>query len=209
MLGRGALVAFVCLGLGCAGEAPAVTPQSGSSPSSSPVVEVSPPAPAPSAGPSEPAGPEPVAEAPTAEPKPDDSGTAAATSKPGSCGCAPGDLMCALNCQKKKEKQAWEPIATPPPPSPPGSEFDRGAASQALSDAASKAKSCKQANGPTGAGKVLVVYGPSGRVTSATIDTPPYAGTPVGGCIAALFRNASIPAYNGNAVTVSKSFSIQ
>jgi hypothetical protein len=36
----------------------------------------------------------------------------------------------------------------------------------------------------------------------------PFAGTAVGGCVAGAFRRAHVPAFSGNAVTVSKSFAI-
>jgi hypothetical protein len=37
---------------------------------------------------------------------------------------------------------------------------------------------------------------------------PPFAGTPVGGCVAGVFKRARVPAFSGDPVTVSKSFSI-
>jgi hypothetical protein len=36
----------------------------------------------------------------------------------------------------------------------------------------------------------------------------PFAGTAVGGCVAGAFRRAKVPAFSGNAVTVSKSFAV-
>jgi len=42
----------------------------------------------------------------------------------------------------------------------------------------------------------------SGRVTSANIDGPPFAGTAVGGCIASKFRGATVPPVLGQPVTV-------
>jgi hypothetical protein len=55
---------------------------------------------------------------------------------------------------------------------------------------------------------VQVTFAPSGRVTSATVMGPPFAGTAVGGCVAGAFRRAKVPAFSGNPVTVSKSFAI-
>jgi hypothetical protein len=37
---------------------------------------------------------------------------------------------------------------------------------------------------------------------------PPFSGTAVGGCVASAFKRAKVPAFSGNAVTVSKSFAI-
>jgi hypothetical protein len=55
---------------------------------------------------------------------------------------------------------------------------------------------------------VQVTFATSGRVTTANVAGPPFGGTSVGGCVAGIFRKARIPAFSGNPVTVSKSFSI-
>lgn len=78
----------------------------------------------------------------------------------------------------------------------------------ALSGAAGGARGCKQPDGPTGSGKVRVTFSPAGNVSSATVEGPPFAGTPVGGCVAAAFRSAHVPPFDGAPVSVSKSFSI-
>lgn len=84
--------------------------------------------------------------------------------------------------------------------------FDRGAASAALGGI--NVQSCKKADGPTGSGHVKVTFDPSGSVSSAVVDSGPFPGTPVGGCIAGKFRGAHIPAFSGGPVSVGKSFSI-
>jgi predicted Zn finger-like uncharacterized protein len=93
-------------------------------------------------------------------------------------------------------------------PSSGVANFNTAAARTALANAAAAAPSCRKVGGPTGPGKALVTFAPSGRVTTATV-TGAFAGTSVGGCIASLFRKARVPAFNGAAVTVSKSFAIQ
>jgi predicted Zn finger-like uncharacterized protein len=98
-----------------------------------------------------------------------------------------------------------EPTAPGPSTAPP---FSKASAISALGSAASSAAGCKKAGGPTGVGKVQVTFAPSGRVTSATVMGPPFAGTAVGGCVAGRFRAAKVPAFAGSPVTVSKSFSI-
>jgi predicted Zn finger-like uncharacterized protein len=87
--------------------------------------------------------------------------------------------------------------------------FSVSAAQVALTQAATNAAGCKKPDGPTGSGKVQVTFATSGRVTSATVAGPPFAGTPVGGCVAGMFRKSKIPPYAGNPVTVSKSFMIK
>jgi predicted Zn finger-like uncharacterized protein len=86
--------------------------------------------------------------------------------------------------------------------------FDRGAAGAAMSGAAAAAQSCKKPDGPTGGGHVKVTFAPNGSVSSAVADAPPFAGTAVGGCVAAKFRAIHIPAFAGSAQGVGKSFTI-
>lgn len=87
--------------------------------------------------------------------------------------------------------------------------FNKGAAISALSSAAGSAAACKIPGGPTGSGKAIVTFAPSGRVTTANVVGGKFGGTSVGGCVASRFRRARIPAFSGSAVTVSKSFTIQ
>lgn len=86
--------------------------------------------------------------------------------------------------------------------------FDRAAAVAALDAAADQARSCQQAGGPSGTARVKVVFAPSGEVSSASVDHPPFAGTPVGGCIASAFRTIRVPAFDGDPVTLEKSVGI-
>jgi hypothetical protein len=87
-------------------------------------------------------------------------------------------------------------------------KFSRSAAVSALNAAAGAASGCKKPDGPTGRGRVSVTFAPSGRVTTAVVNGPPFAGTSVGGCVAAAFRRATVPPFDGSPVTVHKSFSI-
>jgi hypothetical protein len=89
------------------------------------------------------------------------------------------------------------------------SPFSVSAAQVALTQAASNAGGCGKSGGPTGSGKVQVTFATSGRVTSANVTGGSFAGTSVGGCVAGVFRKARIPAFSGNPVTVSKSFSVK
>ncbi|MCB9590338.1 MAG: zinc-ribbon domain-containing protein [Polyangiaceae bacterium] len=93
-------------------------------------------------------------------------------------------------------------------PDTAGAPFDEVAARNALASAAGSASSCKKADGPTGQGRAIVTFAPSGRVTSAVI-TGAFAGTTVGGCIARVFRGATVPAFSGGPKTVSKTFSVE
>ena len=84
------------------------------------------------------------------------------------------------------------------------STFDKSAAIAALTAAASAASSCRRGADPSGTATVFVTFAPSGRVTSANLSGPPFAGTATGGCIAAQMRTARVPRFSGSHVTVSK-----
>ncbi len=109
------------------------------------------------------------------------------------------------SASEKTEKKPDKP--EPAQPAISGS-FSKDAAVATLSVAASQATVCKRPEGPWGSGKCLVTFAPSGRVTTANVTGAPFAGTPVGGCVASVFRRAKIPSFSGDAVTVSKSFTI-
>ena len=94
------------------------------------------------------------------------------------------------------------------PPAGGGAEFSRSAAASALGAAAGAARGCKKPDGPTGTAKVKVTFAPSGNVTSSVVQGAPFAGTPVGGCIAAAFRSAKVPPFEGSPVPVTKSVTI-
>lgn len=101
------------------------------------------------------------------------------------------------------------PGPTPPPaPKPGGPPFNVAAAKGALNSAAANAAGCRAPAGPNGTGKVQVTFAPSGNVTSALIVAGPFGGTPVGSCVARMFRAAKVPAFDGSPMTVSKSFTI-
>ena len=93
--------------------------------------------------------------------------------------------------EKPGEKKPELPVPTD------GPQFNKGAAIAALSSAASASTSCKRPGGPTGSGKVIVTFAPSGRVTSANVAGGAFGGTPVGGCVASVFRRAKVPPFGG------------
>jgi hypothetical protein len=87
-------------------------------------------------------------------------------------------------------------------------EFSRDAAMIALQHVAADAMGCRQAGDPAGSARVVVTFAPSGRVTTANVGGV-YAGTLTGGCIAGRFRAATVPAFAGSHVTVSKTISVE
>jgi hypothetical protein len=85
-----------------------------------------------------------------------------------------------------------------------GGEFDKAAATAALGAAADQASGCRKEGDPSGVAVVHVTFSNAGRAMRATIEGPPFSGTATGGCIAAAMRNAKIPPYGGDRVTVTK-----
>jgi predicted Zn finger-like uncharacterized protein len=102
-----------------------------------------------------------------------------------------------------------EATPTPAVPSEPAGPFNREAAASALTAGAAQASACRKEGDPSGVASVVITFAPSGRVTSANIGGPPFAGTPTGGCIAAALRKVRVPAFDGDRVTVSKTVVIQ
>jgi hypothetical protein len=82
--------------------------------------------------------------------------------------------------------------------------FDRAAVAQAL--ASVNVASCKDKNGPTGPGHVVVTYVPDGTVSRAEVDLSPFAGTTAGDCIANKLRAARVQPFTGGSVKVGKAF---
>jgi hypothetical protein len=94
-------------------------------------------------------------------------------------------------------------------PPPEIKTFDRAAALLALSAAAGAAQGCKPPGGPTGSGKVRVTFAPNGSATSAALESGPFEGTPIAGCLLGVFRATRVPVFEGAPVSVSKTFSIR
>lgn len=101
-----------------------------------------------------------------------------------------------------------EAKAEPEEPELQAAPFSAAQAAGAMREATALASSCRRATDPSGQARVVVTFAPSGRVTRATISGPPFAGTTTGGCIASRFRGARIPAFSGEAVTVSKTVTV-
>ncbi len=93
-------------------------------------------------------------------------------------------------------------------PAPLASKQVEQNAAKALARSATFAQSCQPARGPSGSGKVRVVYDPSGSVKSVEILTARFRGTLTGSCVRQVFRRAKIPAFDGRAPTFIKTFNI-
>ena len=91
----------------------------------------------------------------------------------------------------------------------PTQRFDAKAAKAALATAAAQTPQCREKGGPAGKATVVVTFEASGKVSSATVSDPPFAGTSSGACIAAALKRATVPAFSGLPGTVTKIISIQ
>jgi predicted Zn finger-like uncharacterized protein len=101
------------------------------------------------------------------------------------------------------------PVARPTAaPAVEAGPFNMGEARARLGAAAAAAAGCKKAGGPTGTGRVVVLFAPSGGTQSATVSGPPFEATPTGACVAARFRAVRVPSFSGSPFSVSKSFTI-
>jgi len=110
--------------------------------------------------------------------------------------------------------------ASPAPPSRGAAyqEFDKQAATTALSKAAAAARECSGAADPHGTGRILVSFAPDGHVIGAAIEagglTSPEGrpsatdirGTSVGNCVEGIFRKARVPPFSGITVSIRKTF---
>ena len=129
---------------------------------------------------------------------------------PVAASCPPSEPLIQPDIPQVHDEPPIAPLPAPRPPrvvqSDAGPPFDRGAAAGALG--AVKLASCRSASGPTGSGHAKVTFEPTGKVSLADVDAPPFSGTPTGACIAAKFRAATIPKFTGSSVMVGKSFSL-
>jgi len=153
----------------------------------------------------------------TAAPKTAETKTPSATPKAAAAGAATPAPAAAGPAKESSLAAAMAGAAATPPPAAaaPAAQggggdqpFNMGEAKARLAAAASAAQGCKKPDGPSGSGRVVVMFAPSGAAQSATVSGPPFEGTPTGACVAARFRGVKVPAFTGSPFSVSKSFSI-
>ncbi|HSC87803.1 MAG TPA: hypothetical protein VLC09_11055, partial [Polyangiaceae bacterium] len=89
-----------------------------------------------------------------------------------------------------------------------GPPFDTPSAGAVLERAAQQASGCAEPGGPTGRGRVKVLYQQDGRALNAVVS-PPFHETQVGRCLVGLFKNTQVPAFGGEPVIVSKTFTVR
>jgi hypothetical protein len=110
------------------------------------------------------------------------------------------------------------PPVTPPAPTttaaaqpasggerPASDEFDRAEANEQLNKLAEEAGSCRTPDDPAGVARVQVTFEPSGAVKESTVEKGAASGKAVGKCLAKLFKDARVPPFKGEPVTITKS----
>ena len=109
-----------------------------------------------------------------------------------------------------------QPVATPAPQAtrldPPADRlpsFSNVSALTALSSVAGGVRACLPSTSGSVRAEVQVTFAPSGRVTQAIVVSSPFAGTPVGGCAARVFRAARMDPFDGPHVTVHRTVTVR
>ncbi|MBI5537129.1 MAG: hypothetical protein HY898_30685 [Deltaproteobacteria bacterium] len=97
----------------------------------------------------------------------------------------------------------------PPAPAPVLPPFDSRSALAAMQAAVGAASGCRTDDDPAAVARVSVTFASSGSVTIARVDGAPYAGTKTGSCVAKVFRTLRVDPFEGQPVTVHKSFLIR
>lgn len=90
------------------------------------------------------------------------------------------------------------PMKSPGPPAEadPG-VFNSAQAQSSLRSMESILSSCKRPDGPTGVGKVRVIFANDGTVMTSTVMGAPFEGTAVGDCASGRFKMAKVHGFDG------------
>ncbi|MBI2894235.1 MAG: zinc-ribbon domain-containing protein [Deltaproteobacteria bacterium] len=65
------------------------------------------------------------------------------------------------------------------------------------------------AGGQTGTANIRIVFASSGRVTTSSVTSPPFAGTPAGSCMARAVKSARVPPFSNANLTVTFPFVVR
>jgi predicted Zn finger-like uncharacterized protein len=161
------------------------------------------------------AAPDTAATAAAAPAATDTAAAPTATAAPAATVAAAAPVTATAAPAPRPQAVAAAPVAATPKPAPVAAAaaendqpFNMGEAKSKLAAAATAAQSCKKGDGPVGTGHIVIVFAPSGGAQTATINGPPFDGTPTGACVAARFRGVHVPPFSGSPFSVSKSFTI-
>jgi hypothetical protein len=117
---------------------------------------------------------------------------------------APAPVAPVANAEPAAADTADLPMPVIPPlPPKPTVDINRAAVAVAIGGVSMKAASCREAGADPVAVPVTVIFAPNGHVTSAVINGGALAGTKEGACLAGMLRGATVPAFDGDSVTVT------
>jgi len=145
------------------------------------------------------AAPTATATASEAAPAPTPSVLASAPEPPPSATSVPIEMLPSASASAPKPA----PTHTAPPVS--RGPFNQQAADAAMAGAASVARMCQ---GP-GSAKVLVTFAPNGVVTSSQVVGGSLQGRPGASCVAAAFKGAKVPPFDGGSVSMTRNVSLR
>ncbi|XXX78815.1 hypothetical protein WMF30_08565 [Sorangium sp. So ce134] len=210
---------------GAAAEAPAASAEPPGEPAAPPPSEpaqagaapgpASPPSAAPAASVASAAGATPAAGAAPAASAASAAGAAPAAAASPQAGEGPQAAETPARAAAPSAPERAKPAAKQPPATPPllpardePARFDQSAATSALASAAAAAAGCT-GEGLTGTARVAVTFATSGKTMSARVEGGDLVGTATAACIAAAFRSATVPPFEGIPVTVMKQVKIR
>ncbi len=133
---------------------------------------------------------------------------------------AEGEKAERLASDKEKSKPEVAPVEEPTSAAdeeqarsntdaPKTANIDRKAVNATLARAADEVEaSCKPSGEAKGAGKVRVLFTPSGKVATVKLLTLRFRDTPAGDCVKAAFEKATVPPYEGGNVAALKLFKV-
>jgi hypothetical protein len=137
-----------------------------------------------------------------------------ASSAPAGSSCAArcrGDIACLLSCgTQTRPANNSAPSSGSSSSAPAGGGPETPARSDVLNamrGVQGAVRACAVSTGQTGLANISITFASSGRVTTASV-APPFAGTPVGSCMARAVRAATVPAFTRPTFSVSYPFSL-
>lgn len=107
----------------------------------------------------------------------------------------------------------WQIVTGETGPSPvasetPGVPFDTQAAHRELKRALEQTGRCQEPGGVLGQGRVQILFDPSGKPLQTQLSEP-FQGTSTGRCLSDLFAQTRVPAFVGEPVLVTKTFTLR
>jgi hypothetical protein len=121
-----------------------------------------------------------------------------------------GDFNCLLSCetQTRPANNSAPSSGSSSAPAGGGPETPgRGDVLNAMRGVQGAVRACAASTGQSGMANISVTFASSGRVTTANV-APPFAGTPVGSCMARAVRAATVPPFTRPTFSVNYPFSL-